>query len=239
MYSPIKTIVKNKEMKRFAFNADGISFSIAKGEKVEINGDIFTYIRLDGDAEVLLNNIAKGLIDVSYAINSRFAVSSSMTVNMLKSTARQRKLLDKIIGVEPVKKAVKPAAKKAEEAPAKSEEDKLVSLVPVDGVDNENAKGLTTEGPVDKVPEDTAYKGMFMQAPAESTEAKADPGFGEGVVITEAQPKAINDGKVDAKIVETPINTAPEKKAAEAPATEASAKEAEKQPAKATRNKVK
>lgn len=218
MYTPVKTIIKNKGLARYAFNAVGISFAIAKGEELEVNGDIFTYMSHDNDAENLLNNINHGLLEVSYAVNSRFPVSSGIDVNMAQATTRQKKLLDKMIGAAPATKATK--AKKAAEPKQEEQqiEEKPISIVPADDASKENAKGLTTEGPKEVIPEDAAYKGMFVETPEADVKAVNDPGIGESVVIVEEMPKGIDNKELNVKIEETPI---------------------EKVAPKATRNKVK
>jgi hypothetical protein len=210
MYSPIKTIIKNKSSRHFTFNADGVSFAIARGDKMELNGDLFTYVKRDGDAEALLNNIINGLIEITYAVNSRFSVVSGMNVTLATATARQQRLLDKMIGVVPEKKAAKGAkkdSKKVEEEkktePA-DESPKVNSAVPVDGADTA-AKGLATEGPKEAVPTDTAYNGMFVQPADKKEDVKTDPGLGESIVVTEAAPVVAENAEVKAAIKETPI----------------------------------
>lgn len=221
MFSPIKTIVKNKGMRYYAYNSSEISFSIAKNESIEINGDLFTYIKQPGDIEMLLNNIVNDLLEVTYVVNSRFPVSTGIDVNMTGASSRQVKLLDKMIGANAAPK--KAAPKKPEQVKAPEQETK--SAVPTDEKKDETVIGFADKEPATKIPEDAALSGMFMNDGDKAPAAK-DPAFGEGLVITEQKPKVIENTKLNVK-VETVKAAAPEAPAA--PAEEPAKKPARKQ----------
>lgn len=232
MFSPIKTIIKNNGLRYYAYNSSEISFSIARNESIEINGDLFTYIKQSGDIDMLLTNIVHGLLEVSYVINSRFPVFTNIDVNMTNASTRQVKLLDKMIGVVPAKAGKKPV-KKDEEAKdvAKSVAEETKSAVPTDAKKNENVVGFAEDEPKLTLPKDNAYAGMFTTDKASDDSAANNPAFGEGVVITEKPVKIAETNNAEIKVDPLKPAAAPKETTSKttAPAQEDTKKPARKQ----------
>jgi hypothetical protein len=204
MYSPIKTVIKNKNMSLCQFHNNRLTVSLTKGQSTSIIGDLFTYIDKPEDIEMFLYNIAGGYIEVSYIVDKLFDVSTAGNVNGTFVTATQLKQLNKMSGQAAVQEKKEKQAEPVKLNPPPTEDSPVISAVPVDGADATEAKGLSKTDIQEAAPKDAAYAGMFV-APAEEKKAEAVPAIEDGVVAEPVAEKAVKNVDVKATVVEKQV----------------------------------